>query len=62
MQLNPYLSFDGQCEAAFRFYEQALGGKIVAMMTYADTPMAEQSPRKCAARSSMRVCSSATKC
>jgi PhnB protein len=44
MQLNPYLTFDGQCEAAFRFYEQALGGTVVAMMTYADTPMAEQSP------------------
>jgi PhnB protein len=44
MQLNPYLSFDGQCEAAFRFYEQALGGKIVAMMTFADTPMAQQTP------------------
>jgi PhnB protein len=41
MQLNPYLIFDGRCEAAFRFYEQALGGKIVAMMTYADTPAAE---------------------
>ena len=44
MQLNPYLMFDGQCEAAFRFYEQALGGGIEAMMTFADTPMAEQTP------------------
>jgi PhnB protein len=41
MRLNPYLMFDGKCEAAFRFYEQALGGTIVAMMTYADTPAAE---------------------
>jgi PhnB protein len=41
MRLNPYPMFDGKCEAAFRFYEQALGGKIVAMMTYADTPAAE---------------------
>jgi PhnB protein len=44
MQLNPYLMFDGRCEAAFRFYEQALGGKIVAMMTFGDSPMAEQTP------------------
>jgi PhnB protein len=44
MQLNPYLTFDGQCEAAFRFYEQALGGKVEAMMTYADSPMADQTP------------------
>jgi PhnB protein len=28
MQLNPYLMFNGRCEAAFRFYEKALGGKV----------------------------------
>ena len=44
MQLNPYLSFNGQCEAAFKFYERCLDGKIVAMMTYAGSPMAEQTP------------------
>jgi PhnB protein len=44
MQINPYLSFDGQCSAAFKFYEQALQGKIIAMMTYGDTPMAQQMP------------------
>lgn len=46
MKLNPYLMFNGQCEAAFKFYEQCLGGKIAAMMTYGETPkespMAEQ--------------------
>ena len=42
MQLNPYLTFDGKCEAAFKFYEQVLGGKIEAMMTYGGSPMAEQ--------------------
>jgi PhnB protein len=44
MQLNPYLSFNGQREAAFRFYERCLGGKILAMMTYGGTPMADQTP------------------
>ena len=44
MELNPYLCFNGQCEAAFKFYEQCLGGKIVAMMTYQDSPMQEQTP------------------
>ena len=38
MQLNPYLGFNGQCEAAFKFYERCLDGKIVAMMTYGETP------------------------
>ena len=41
MELNPYLSFNGQCEAAFKFYEQCLGGKIIAMLTHGETPMAE---------------------
>ena len=44
MQLNPYLSFNGQCEAAFKFYEQCLGGKIEAMFPYEGSPMAEQVP------------------
>jgi PhnB protein len=42
MQLNPYLTFDGRCEAAFKFYEKVLGGKIEAIMTYGSSPMAEQ--------------------
>jgi PhnB protein len=42
MQLNPYLTFDGRCEAAFKFYEKVLGGKIEAMMTFGSSPMAEQ--------------------
>jgi len=42
MQLNPYLTFNGQCEAAFKFYERVLGGKIEAMMTFGSSPMAEQ--------------------
>ena len=44
MQLNPYLTFNGQCEEAFKFYAQSLGGKIVAMMTHEGTPMAENTP------------------
>ena len=31
MQMNPYLSFNGQCEAAFKFYEQCLGGQLGAI-------------------------------
>lgn len=44
MQLNPYLSFNGQCEAAFKFYEQCLGGKIEAMITHGGSPMEGQVP------------------
>ena len=44
MQLNPYLNFNGQCEAAFRFYERCLGGTIEAMQTFGDSPMAADTP------------------
>jgi PhnB protein len=39
MQINPYLNFNGQCEAAFKFYEQCLGGKIVAIIPHAGSNM-----------------------
>jgi PhnB protein len=44
MKLNPYLSFDGRCEAALKFYEKCLGGRIVIAMTYGESPMAAQLP------------------
>jgi PhnB protein len=36
--LATYLSFDGQCENAFKFYEQALRGQIKLLMHYKDAP------------------------
>ena len=44
MQLNPYVNFNGQCEEAFKFYEQLLGGKITFMMTWGEMPGADQFP------------------
>ena len=41
MEMNTYLLFSGQCEAAFKFYEQCLGGKITFLQTHGDSPMAE---------------------
>ena len=44
MQISPYLSFKGQCEAAFKFYEQCLGGQPGAIFRYAGTPLADHVP------------------
>ena len=44
MQMNPYLSFKGECEAAFKFYEQCLGAQPGAIFRYAGSPMADQGP------------------
>lgn len=44
MQMNPYLSFKGDCEAAFKFYEQCLGGQLGPLFRYAGSPLAGQVP------------------
>ena len=44
MQMTPYLSFKGECEAAFNFYEECLGGRPGELFRYAGTPLANQVP------------------
>lgn len=44
MQMNPYLSFKGECEAAFKFYEQCLGGRLGKIFRYGGSPMAGDVP------------------
>ncbi|MFC5474903.1 VOC family protein [Paraherbaspirillum soli] len=44
MELNPYLLFNGQCEAAFKFYEQCFGGKITGMLPHRGSSMEAQTP------------------
>jgi len=44
MQVNPYLTFNGNCEEAFKAYQKILGGEIAAMIPYEGTPGAEGMP------------------
>jgi PhnB protein len=44
MHLSAYLSFRGDCEAAFKFYEKALGAKLGLIFRYGDSPMADVVP------------------
>lgn len=37
-QLSAYLSFDGNCADAMRFYERVLGGRLETLIRYADAP------------------------
>jgi PhnB protein len=39
--LNPYLTFNGNCEVAFKFYEKVLNGKIEMAMRFEGSPMAD---------------------
>lgn len=43
-QITAYLTFDGTCAEAMRFYERALDAKLQMMMTHAESPMADQAP------------------
>ncbi len=38
MNLSTYLFFDGRCEEAAAFYEQAIGAETVFMMRYGESP------------------------
>src|SRR5262245_57804673 len=44
LQVNAYLSFNGECENAFKFYEKVLKGKIQGFHRYGESPMADQTP------------------
>ncbi len=44
MQLSVHLNFDGQCAAAIRQYHRLLGGRIVTLMRYGESPMADKVP------------------
>jgi PhnB protein len=37
--LAAYLTFDGTCAEAMRFYEKTLGGKLEFMQTFGESPM-----------------------
>ena len=38
MKLYTYLNYGGNCQQAFRFYEDHLGGEITMMMTHGQQP------------------------
>lgn len=43
-ELNVYLTFDGECEEAFKFYQSVLGGEIPYMGRFGDMPEEEGMP------------------
>lgn len=42
--MNVHVSFNGQCEEAFKFYEKVLKGKITFTMPYEGSPLEAQVP------------------
>lgn len=39
MKLVPYLTFNGNCEVALKFYAKTFGGKILGMQRFSESPM-----------------------
>ena len=44
MQVSPYLSFNGDCEEAFTFYQKAIGGTRGMTNHFGGSPMASHVP------------------
>ncbi len=44
MRLTTYLNYGGNCEQAFRFYEQHLGGTITMLTRHGEAPVASPGP------------------
>lgn len=38
MQIQPYLFFDGCCEQALQYYQQALDAEVISLLRYEDNP------------------------
>ena len=41
--LNPYLTFNGNCREAMTFYKECLGGELT-LMVVGESPVADQMP------------------
>lgn len=48
LTFNPYLTFDGNCEEAFNFYQSCFGGEITIIQRFGDapTPVADDYKKK----------------
>ena len=44
LQPIPYLSFNGNCEEAMRFYAQVLSGQLAPMVRFSDMPCPSDAP------------------
>lgn len=44
MELSPYLTFNGDCANAFKFYEKTLNGTMEMMQTHGESAMKDQVP------------------
>ncbi len=44
MDISCHLSFDGNCQTAFRTYQDILGGELATLLTFGQSPLSKQVP------------------
>lgn len=44
-RINPYLTFNGNCQEAMRFYQECLGGELT-FQTIGDSPLSDRMPER----------------
>ena len=49
--IDSYLFFNGNCAEAMRFYEKTIGGKMISMLTYEQSP----DPQQCGPEDKNRI-------
>ena len=53
--IKPYISFKGNCEEAINFYKERLGGEVLFMQRYGESPMAGKGPDEKIMHTSIKI-------
>ena len=53
--IKPYITFTGNCEEAINFYKDNLGGEILFVQRYGDSPMKGMGPDNAIMHATIRV-------
>jgi PhnB protein len=53
--ITPYITFTGNCEEALNFYRDKLGGEIIFIQRYVESPMKGMGPDEAIMHASLKV-------
>ena len=53
--IKPYITFTGNCEEALKFYSEMLGGEILFMQRYGESPMKGMGPDEAIMHATLKI-------
>ena len=53
--IKPYITFTGNCEEALKFYSEMLGGTILFMQRYGESPMKGMGPDEAIMHATLKI-------